>query len=268
MSNMQSEALNPEFSVPSQRYKGKVVCITGSSRGIGRRLALRFAAEGADVVIHYFRNGDAAREVVGEIEEMGQKALLVKANLEQEEKVHQLFQAIEEEYGRLDVFVHNAASGRNRLAMDVDSKGWDWTINVNARSFLLGAQHAARLMPPEGGAMLAISSFGSDRVFPYYTSVGATKAAIESLVRYFAIELADRKVNVNAISAGAVVTGALEHFPEIEKTWAKIEEKIPYHRMVNADDVANLAMFLCSKEAEMIRGQTIKLDGGLTLLVP
>ncbi|MCL6445566.1 MAG: enoyl-[acyl-carrier-protein] reductase FabL [Alicyclobacillus sp.] len=252
----------------SRRYEGKIVLVTGSSRGIGKRLALRFAEEGADVVIHYFRNGEAARETVAEVEALGRRALLVKANLDQVEKIDGMFEDIRAHYGRLDVFVHNAASGRNRPAMDLDVKGWEWTMGVGARAFLVGAQHAAKLMPPEGGAMLAISSFGSDRVFPNYTSVGASKAAIESLVRYFAVELGAQKINVNAISAGAVITGALEHFPGIEETFAEIERKIPYERMVNADDVANLALFLCSKEAEMIRGQTIRIDGGLTLLVP
>ncbi|QQE76855.1 enoyl-[acyl-carrier-protein] reductase FabL [Alicyclobacillus sp. SO9] len=251
-----------------QRYIGKVVGITGSSRGIGRKLALRFANEGADVVINYFRNGDAARDVANEVEQLGRKALVVRANMAQPEKIHRMFDTINEHFGRLDVFVHNAASGRNRPALDIDVKGWDWTINTNARSFLVGVQEASKLMPPEGGSVLAISSFGSDHVFPNYTAVGATKAAIESLVRYFAVELADRKINANAISAGAVVTGALEHFPGIERTWGQIEQKIPYGRMVDADDVANLALFLCSKEAEMIRGQTVKIDGGITLLVP
>lgn len=249
------------------RYEGKIVCVTGSSRGIGKQLALRFAGEGADVVIHYFRSGKAARETAAQVEALGRKALLVKANLADVEKVDLLFDTIRDAYGRLDVYVHNAASGRNRTAMDVDVKGWDWTINVNARSLLLGGQRAAQLMT-EGGAILAISSFGGERVFPYYTSVGATKAAIESLIRYFAVEWAPLHINANSISAGAVETGALEHFPEIEKTWGKIQEKIPYDRMVTADDVASLALFLCSPEAEMIRGQTIKVDGGLTLLVP
>jgi len=249
------------------RYAGKVVCVTGSSRGIGRALTLRFAREGADVVVHYFRNGAAARETAAKVEAMGRQALIVKANLAEDEKVQALFDAVQERYGRLDVYVHNAASGRNRPAMEVDVKGWEWTVNVNARALLFGAQRAAGLMT-DGGAMLAISSFGSERVFPYYTSVGATKAAIESIIRYLAIELAGRRINANAISAGAVQTEALEHFPEIEKTWRTIEEKLPYHRMVTTDDVANLALFLCSSEAEMIRGQTIRVDGGLTLLVP
>lgn len=251
-----------------QRYAGKVVCVTGSSRGIGRQLALRFAQEGADIVINYFRNGDAAREVAEEIEALGQKALLVRANMAQEEKIVGMFEEIKSTFGHLDVFVHNAASGRNRSAMEVDAKGWDWTVNVNTRAFLLGAQQAAALMPETGGAMLALSSFGSDRVFPYYTTVGASKAALESLVRYFAIELAPRKINVNAISAGAVLTDALGHFPEMDKTLAAVEEKMPYHRMVAPDDIANVALFLCSQEAEMLRGQTIRLDGGMTLMVP
>ncbi|WEG10990.1 enoyl-[acyl-carrier-protein] reductase FabL [Pullulanibacillus sp. KACC 23026] len=251
----------------NKRFAGKVVCVTGSSRGIGRQLALSFAKEGADLIIHYVRNGEAAREVAKEIEELGQKAITVRANLAQEEKISTLFDEIESEFGRLDVFIHNAASGRNRAIMEVDSKGWDWTLNVNTRAFLLGGQHAAKLMP-EGGAMLAISSFGSDRVFPYYSTVGPSKAALESLVRYFAIELASKNINVNAISAGAVETDALNHFPEMDQTLATLKEKMPYHRMVTADDIANTALFLCSKEAEMMRGQTLRLDGGLTLLVP
>lgn len=249
-------------------YRDKVVCITGSSRGIGRQLALRFAAQGADIVINYFRNGDAAREVASEVEALGRRALLVRANMAQEEKIVSMFEEIREAFGHLDVFIHNAASGRNRQAMDVDTKGWDWTMQVNTRAFLVGAQQAAALMPETGGAMLALSSFGSDRVFPYYLSVGSSKAALESLVRYFAIELADRKINVNAISAGAVLTDALGHFPEMDKTLATVEEKMPYHRMVTPDDIANLALFLCSPQAEMIRGQTIKIDGGITLLIP
>lgn len=251
-----------------QRYLNKVVCVTGSSRGIGRELAIRFAQEGADVVINYFRNGDAAREVAKEIEELGHKTLLVRANMAQEDKIIAMFEQIRSEFGRLDVFVHNAASGRNRSAMEVDTKGWDWTLSVNTRAFLIGAQQAVSLMPEAGGAVLALSSFGSDRVFPYYTTVGASKAALESLVRYFAIELASKKINVNAISAGAIMTDALGHFPEMDKTLEAVNAKMPYHRMVTPEDIGNLALFLCSKEAEMIRGQTVKIDGGITLLVP
>lgn len=253
---------------PVQRYTGKVVLVTGSSRGIGKTMALRFALEGADVVINYFRNGDAAREVAKEVEALGRRALIVRANMAQEEKIIAMFDEIRTAFGRLDVFIHNAASGRNRAAMDVDVKGWDWTMDVNTRAFLIGAQQAAAIMPEAGGAMLALSSFGSDHVFPYYLSVGSSKAALESLVRYFAIELASRKINVNAISAGAVMTDALGHFPEMDKTLETVKNKMPYHRMVTPDDIANLALFLCSQEAEMVRGQTVKLDGGITLLIP
>ncbi|SIS54330.1 enoyl-[acyl-carrier-protein] reductase FabL [Alicyclobacillus vulcanalis] len=250
-----------------RRYEDKVVVVTGSSRGIGRRLALRFAEEGAHVVVNYFRNGDLAREVVAEIEQMGRRAIAVRANMAQEEKIVGLFDEVREAFGRVDVFIHNAASGRNRSALEVDTKGWDWTVDVNARAFLVGAQQAAKLMP-EGGAMLAISSFGADRVFPYYLSVGTSKAALEAMVRYFAVELGPRRINVNCISAGAVLTDALGHFPDMDETLRKLEEKMPYHRMVTPDDVANLALFLCSPEAEMIRGQTVRVDGGVTLVLP
>ena len=250
-----------------RRYEDKVVLITGSSRGIGRRLAIRFAQEGAHVVVNYFRNGDLAREVVAEIEQMGRRAIAVRANMAQEEKIAAMFDEVRQVFGRLDVFIHNAASGRNRAALEVDTKGFDWTMDVNARAFLIGAQRAAELMT-EGGAMLAISSFGADRVFPYYLSVGTSKAALEAMVRYFAVELGPRRINVNCISAGAVHTDALDHFPEMDKTLQRLEEKLPYHRMVTPDDVANLALFLCSPEAEMIRGQTVRVDGGVTLVLP
>ncbi|GGE40046.1 enoyl-[acyl-carrier-protein] reductase [Pullulanibacillus camelliae] len=255
-------------AVETRRYAGKVVCITGGSRGIGRKLAIEFAREGADVVINYFRNGDEAKKTAAEIEALGQKALTIRANVAQEEKILSMFEKIRETFGRLDVFIHNAASGRNRKAMEVDVKGWDWTLNVNARAFLVSAQQAATLMPKSGGAILALSSFGSDHVFPYYTTVGASKAALEALVRYFAIELAERRINVNAISAGAVKTDALNHFPEMDETLKKLEEKMPYHRMVEGQDIANLALFLCSDQAEMVRGQTVRLDGGISLVLP
>lgn len=251
-----------------ERYAGKVVLVTGSSRGIGSRLAVRFAGEGADVVVHYFRSAKEARGVAAEVERLGRRALLVRANLSREEQIEHLFDQVGEGFGRLDVFVHNAASGRNRPVSEIDAKGFDWTMNVNTRALLLGAQHASRLMPEEGGAILALSSFGSERVFPNYGSVGPSKAAVESLVRYLAVELAERNINANAISAGAIATDAHKHFPGIEEQWAEIERRLPYHRMLTADDVANLALFLCSKEAEMIRGQTICIDGGLTLPIP
>lgn len=247
------------------RYKGKTVCISGSSRGIGSRLAVRFAEEGADVVVNYVRNGEAARETAAEIENKGRQALVVRANMADPGKVFEMFNRIRETFGKLDIFIHSAASGRNRPAMELDAKGWDWTLAVNTRAFLIAAQQAVKLMPAEGGSVLALSSFGSDYVFPYYASVGASKAALESLVRYFAVELAGRRVNVNAISAGAVYTEAFRHFPEMEQTMEKVKAKMPGGRMVTADDVANLALFLCSKEAEMIRGQVIRVDGGITL---
>ncbi|MFX3617710.1 MAG: enoyl-[acyl-carrier-protein] reductase FabL [Sporolactobacillus sp.] len=247
------------------QYEGKTVCISGSSRGIGSRLAVRFAKEGANVVVNYVRNGDAARETAAEVEKNGGRVLVVRANMADPEKITYLFERIGEVFGKLDVFIHSAASGRNRPAMDLDAKGWDWTLSINTRAFLIAVQQAVKLMPSAGGAVLALSSFGADHVFPYYASVGASKAALESLVRYFAVELADRRVNVNAISAGAVYTDAFKHFPEMEQTMEKVKTKIPGGRMVTADDVANLALFLCSKDAEMIRGQVIRVDGGVTL---
>jgi enoyl-[acyl-carrier protein] reductase III len=121
-------------------------------------------------------------------------------------------------FGALDVLIHNAASGYNRPAMEQRPRGWEWTMNINARSLLFGAQHAVPLMERRGGgAIVAISSLGSVRVMEEYVVVGTSKAALEALVRYLGVELAPHGIRVNAVSPGVVLTGALEHFADLPR---------------------------------------------------
>ncbi len=250
------------------RFEGKVALVTGSGRGIGRAIALRFAEEGADLVVNFYRNRDPAEETAEAIRALGRKAVVVKANIGEIEGIDQLFDAVEKEYCGLDILVSNAASGYNRPVLKQKPKGWDWTMNINARALLFSAQRAAPLMKTRGGGQIvAISSPGSFRVLPEYVVVGASKAAIEALTRYLAVELAPLGIVVNAVSPGIVETDALQHFDVLKDRTVipKAIEMTPAGRLVTPEDVAGLVAFLCSKEAEMICGEVILMDGGSTL---
>jgi enoyl-[acyl-carrier protein] reductase III len=252
------------------RFEGKVALVTGSGRGIGRTIAMRFAEEGADLVVNFFRNRDPAEETAEAIRALGRKAIVVKANIGEIEGIDQLFDTVEAEYGGLDIFVSNAASGYNRPVLQQKPKGWDWTMNINARALLFGGQRAAPLMESRGGGhIVAISSPGSFRVLPDYVVVGASKAALEALTRYLAVELSPLGIVVNAISPGIVETDALQHFDVLKDNTVipQAIEATPAGRLVTPEDVAGLVAFLCSEEASMIRGQVILIDGGSTLPV-
>jgi enoyl-[acyl-carrier protein] reductase III len=253
-------------------FKNKVVLVSGSGRGIGATIALHFASLGADVVVNYFRNRKPAEETAESIRQIGRKAMVVKANMGELKDIDRLFDAIEQEFHGLDYFIHNAASGYNRPVMQQRAKGWDWTMNINARSLLFAAQRASPLMERGGGgAIVTISSPGAGRVLPDYVVVGASKAAIEAITRYLAVELASKNIVVNAVAPGMVITDALQHF-EMVRTDVHLAEKAiditPAGRLVNPKDIAEVVAFLCSPAASMIRGQVITVDGGASLLAP
>lgn len=243
--------------------RGKIALVTGGSRGIGRAIALELAGRGASIAFNYLRNHRAATEAVDEIESLGVRCLRVRAHLGDESKITRLFDAVQDEYGKLDILVNNAASGVQRAAVDLQARHWDWTMNVNARAAWLCAVEASKLMP-NGGHVVNITSEGSRRVLPYYFSVGVSKAALEAVTRYLAVELAPQGISVNAVSGGYVDTGALDHFPTKEEMLESGRGN-PVGRMVTSRDIAGVVAFLCSPEAEMIRGQTIVVDGGVTL---
>lgn len=252
------------------RFGGKVALITGSGRGIGKSIALRLAAEGADVVINFFRNREPAEETANEIRAMGRRVELIRANVAEQDELESLFKATQDAFGGLDFLINNAASGYNRAVMEQRVKGWDWTMNINARSALFSSQLAVPLMEARGGGVIVnLSSIGSFRVLPEYVVVGASKAALEAVTRYLAVELAPRGIVVNAVSAGIVETDALKHFPQMKEV---MQERLdaaanytPAKRNLSPEDVAGVVAFLCTPDAAMICGQVLLVDGGFTL---
>jgi len=244
------------LSAPAPRS----VFVSGGSRGIGKAIALRFAERGAGrVAIGYLRNDSAAEETAGELRGLGAEPVLVRGGIASTRVAAEVAAL-----GPLDALVHAAATGVIRPALETEDKHWDWTLAANARAFLSLARAATPGMQP-GSAIVALSSLGSTRVLENYVLVGTSKAALEALVRYLAVELAPRGIQVNGVSAGVVETGALAHFPNREEMLEAGRRRTPAGRLVEPGDVADAVEFLCSPAARMIRGQTLVVDGGFSL---
>jgi enoyl-[acyl-carrier protein] reductase III len=245
----------------------KVALVTGGSRGIGREIAVLLAEKGYNLVINYFRNRQAAAETEQLLKQKGADVLLVRSNVGDPDKVRQMFTEIDQYYGRLDILINNAASGVLRPLMEIEENHWDWTMNINSKALLFTAQEAAKRMDKVGGgSIVSLSSIGSIRVLENYTTVGVSKAALEALTRYLSVELAPKNIVVNAVSGGAVDTDALKHFPNRDELLAEAKGRTPAGRIVEPKDLAQAVMFLISEEAYMIRGQTLIVDGGISLL--
>lgn len=243
----------------------RTVLVTGGGRGIGRAIALRFAEAGCSVFVNFFVNREAAEKTAAEIVHRGGRAHLLQADLKDPEQIQGMFEEIRREADRLDVLVNNAASGVLKGALELSAKHWDWTMNTNVRPLLLCAHAAAPLMR-EGGRIISVSSLGAQRVVPNYTGVGVSKAALEALTRYLAVELADRGITVNAVSAGAVQTEIWRAFSEGDAMLSLIRGRTPGGRLVTPEELADVVFFLASPAARPIQGQVIVVDAGYSLL--
>jgi len=240
--------------------QGATVFVTGGSRGIGKAIAHRFADLGAARIgIGYMRNDKAAKETADELRSKGAEPVLVRGNISSERVIREVA-----ELGPLRALVHNAATGVIRPALETEDKHWDWTMHANARA-LLSLTRAVAPQMPNGASIVGISSLGSSRVLENYVLVGTSKAALESLVRYLAVELAPRGIRVNAVSGGVVDTGALDHFPNREQMLEMGTKRTPAGRLVEPKDIADAVVFLSSPEAAMVCGHTLVVDGGFSL---
>ncbi|MGQ9494774.1 MAG: enoyl-[acyl-carrier-protein] reductase FabL [Thermoanaerobaculaceae bacterium] len=248
------------------RLRGKRALVTGASRGIGRAIALSLADFKVDVAINFFRHRQPAEEVAREIEARGARALVLKGNVADEAHVARMFHEIGDQWGGLEVLVSNAASGVLKPSTELTLHHMHWTMDINALALLPLVQNFLKL-PSEGEkVVVAVSSLGAVRAIPNYTAVGASKAALESMVRHLACELAGKGVRVNAVSAGTVDTDALKHFPNREQLLEESRRRTPAGRLITPQDVANAVVFLCTEFASMIHGQTIVVDGGYSIL--
>ena len=239
---------------------GSSVLVTGGTRGIGLAIALRLVRDGARrAVLGYMRNDAAAEQAAATVRDAGAEVVLVRGEVSKPAVVDELAS-----HGPYRVVVHNAATGVIRPALETEDKHWDWTLNANARALLALARATVPSMD-RGSSIVAISSLGAQRVLENYVLVGTSKAALESVVRYLAVELAPQGIRANAVSGGVVETGALEHFPNKEEMLRSVE-RTPVGRLVEPDDIAGAVSFLCSTDAQMVCGQTLIVDGGYSLL--
>ena len=248
------------------KLRGKRALVTGSSRGIGRAIALSLADFKVDVAINFFRNRSAAERVAAEIESRGARPLLVKGNIADPEHVARIFAEIRDVWGGLEVVVSNAASGVLKPVSELTLHHFHWTMDINAAALLPVVQEFLKLPSTGDKVVVAVSSLGAVRAIPNYTAVGASKAALESMVRHLAAELAPHGVRVNAVSAGTVDTDALKHFPNREQLLDESRRRTPAGRLISPQDVANAVVFLCTEFASMIHGQTLLVDGGYSIL--
>lgn len=247
-------------------FEGKRVFITGGSGTIGRALCERFAERGAHIAFSYFSGHEAADATLRAVQRAGGKEpLVLRSNLWEADAPEVLAKELMAEWDTVDIFISNAASGVLKPMQELTAKHWDWCFNINARSFMLLATELAPKMT-EGGRILALSSYGATKAIPMYAAIGASKAALESIVRNLALEYGPKGITVNAISPGIVETQALDFFPNKDELIRIAKLKTSVGRLVTPDDVADVCEFMASPLADMIHGQTIHVDGGYSIL--
>ena len=247
----------------------QVVLITGGTRGIGKAISIRLAREKpAHILVGYCMDHRSARTTVSELEASGVSASMYALDVGKVELLSELFDHVKNKLGRLDIFISNAARTTFRPVMELNARNWQHIMDINTRAFLLGSQMAAELMRAGGGGrIIGISSLGSGFYLPDYAGLGAAKAAMESLARYLAVELAPMNINVNVVSGGFVDTDSMRLSPDYKKLVDYVASHTPSKRIAQPEDLAGIVAFLCSPESDWIRGQTIVADGGFSLVL-
>lgn len=243
------------------QFANKVALITGGARGIGKATALKLAHSGCDVAIIYYNSSDEAQTLVEEIKGLGRKALAIQANVADHQSVKDMYLLFRAHFNRLDFLISNAASGVLKPALKMSTKHWRWCLETNALALNHLVSAGLELMSA-GGRVIALSSLGAQRAIPNYGFIGASKAALEALVRSLSLELAEYGITVNTVSAGVVDTDALKHFPNREQLLDEYQAHSLAARPLTPQDVANTVYLLCLPEAEMINAHTLFVDAG------
>jgi len=243
---------------------GKVALVTGASRGIGRAIARKLASAGCAIAVNYYNSAEEAQVLCVEIQAMGPRAVAIQGSVGIPDSVDEMFVELRKHFDHLDILVSNAASGVLKPALEMTLKHWRWCLETNALALDLLAQRAVPMMPP-GSRMIALSSLGASRAMPGYGFIGASKAALESLVRTLAQELGPKQIRVNTVSAGVVDTDALRYFPNREELLANFAHRTPAGPKLTPEDVAGAVYLLCLPEANMITGHTLVVDGGFAI---
>ena len=242
----------------------KTAVITGGTRGIGKAISEELGKRGANLILNYLRNHKEAKKTQKELNENNINCSIYRCNIGDIESVDKFINKITLEHDKIDILINNAASGVMKKSTDLDIKHWDWTMDINARGTWYISKQLSKQMI-NGGNIINISSPGSSMVLPDYFPIGVSKAALESITRYLSIELAEKNIAVNSVSAGYVLTDALNHFPDKDSVVEIAEKATPAGRPIRPQDVANVVAMLCGSDAEMIRGQNILVDGGSTI---
>jgi NAD(P)-dependent dehydrogenase (short-subunit alcohol dehydrogenase family) len=254
---------------------GKHALVTGSSRGIGRGIALALAECGVRVAIHYFQNEAAAKETLAQVQKCGSDGVVMQADVTRPEQITEMFRRLKTEFGNLDIFVSNArpeASTFFKPPLEITLEQWDTAFDSQAKAFLVSVREALPLMS-DGGRIFAITYAEGSRTggLQPWVGMGSAKAALESLVRYFAVAVAKRGITVNAISPGWTEDSVLNTLPEqvqqLIRNW-HARGWTPMGRLGTPADVGDVVTLFCSEQARWITGQVIYADGGASLMNP
>jgi len=249
---------------------GKTALVTGASRGIGRACAVQLAASGANVIVNFRSSAAAAADVVQSVMAHGQAGVALQADVTEQDDVQAMMEFIDERFGQLDIIVSNVAAGGFRPLMDLSPANWDAVLRANAAPLIWLTQAAQSLLTKSPGMakVIAVSSHGSMWAVPNYGVIGASKAALESLIRHLALELGKDGISFNAVLPGVVDTEAIRTMPGADQILKVAgEQMLVDSSTIRPEDVANVVAFLSSSLSDLIQGQTVIVDGGVSVRI-
>jgi glucose 1-dehydrogenase len=248
------------------KLTGKVALVTGSSQGIGRGIATRFAQEGADVVINYNRTPGGAQEVLREVEAAGRRGLVVQADMGNTSDIRKLIATAVEHFGRLDILVNNAGVETHAPFWEVTEEDYDRVLNINLKGVFFTTQAMVQhlMQTNRPGKIVNISSVHEELPFPNFTAYCASKGGLKMFTRNLAVELGPLGITINSIAPGAIETPINAKLLNDPKKLNSLLGQIPLARLGKPKDVAGVAVFLASDDADYVTGSTYYVDGGLT----